>query len=1040
MPNWTKEQLEAINQEGENIIVSAGAGSGKTAVLTQRVIRKLETVDIDKLLILTFTKEAANEMKERIRKAIKKNPNLKKQLDIVDSAYITTFDSFSLALVKKYYYLLNISPKISIIDASIINLEKQKYIDDIFDNLYQVKDSKFTNLIKDFCIKDDDQIKKYIIELNNKLDLKYDKTNYLDTYIKKYFDDNVIDTHIKEYIELIKQQLENITIILKDIEYTADAKFYNNLLETITPLLNSSTYEEIRNNINVSIPRLPKNSSEELKKNKEKIKEITDYIKDLTKEDLDTIKNNILMTQENISVITEIIKTLDQKIMQYKHQNQMYEFNDIAKMAIRLLTENDNIKMELKNYYNEIMVDEYQDTNDLQEQFINLIANDNVYMVGDIKQSIYRFRNANPNIFRNKYNQYEQHNQGIKIDLLKNFRSRQEVLDNINLIFNLVMDDKIGGAEYKQTHQMIFGNTTYINEGKTNQNYNFEIYNYTYDDKTYTKEEIEIFTIATDIKNKIENHYQVFDKDKLIVRDAKYEDFCIIMDRNTEFSKYKKIFEYMHIPLTLYQDSQLTLENDIFVLKNIMNFIIKVKNKEYDTLFKYYYTSISRSYLYQISDNDIFETLTTNNFFKTDIFIKAQNIANELDNLTNEEFINRIINDFDIIVKTITTGDIEASMIRIEYLLSLSDNLTELGYTPYELADYIKEMVEGQNQIKYSLNTKNGNNVKIMNIHKSKGLEFNICYFPGLHKSFNTSDLKQLFTIDNDLGIIIPYNDNGIKNTIYKELLKDKYLKEEIAEKIRLFYVAMTRCKEKMIFVTSLNDEEITQNKNIVPDNIRLKYKSFLDILKSITPNIEPYIKNIDITKQNLTKEYNLIKKNNYQDLIKPSTTIIEKRKIKIETQKIITKHFSKTTNKLITKEERKKMEFGTYMHYLLETIDFKKPNIDALDNFYQTKIKNFLNQELLKNIKAANIYKEYEFIYEDENDIYHGIIDLMLEYNDHIDIIDYKLKNINDENYHQQLNGYKTYIEHKTKKKVNIYLYSIIDNKIEEIQEKITT
>ena len=126
MPSWTKEQLEAINEEGKNIIVSAGAGSGKTAVLSERVIRKLEKTDINKLLILTFTKEAANEMKERIRKKIKKNPNLKKQLDIIDSAYITTFDSYSLSLVKKYYYLLNISPNISIIDASIINIKKEE--------------------------------------------------------------------------------------------------------------------------------------------------------------------------------------------------------------------------------------------------------------------------------------------------------------------------------------------------------------------------------------------------------------------------------------------------------------------------------------------------------------------------------------------------------------------------------------------------------------------------------------------------------------------------------------------------------------------------------------------------------------------------------------------------------------------------------------------------------------------------------------------------------------------------------------------------
>ena len=1035
MPSWTKEQQEAINEEGQNIIVSAGAGSGKTAVLSERVLRKLETVDINKLLILTFTKEAANEMKERIRKKIKKTPSLKKQLDIIDSAYITTFDSFSLSLVKKYYYLLNVSPKISIIDASIINLEKEKYIDEIFDNLYKENNSLFEKLIKDFCIKDDKMIKDYIIDLNNKLDLKYDKISYIDTYIENYYNETTINNNINKYMDLLKNEIKKLKNQLYDIQILVDGKFYTKLEDILLPLLNSKEYIDIKNNSNITLPRLPSGSEEEVKNIKDEIKNIIDNIKDLTQyENIEEIKNTILKTKDYIKIMLEIIKTLDKKIQEFKQKAEMYEFNDIAKMAINLLEQNENIRLELKEYYNEIMVDEYQDTNDLQELFISLIENNNVYMVGDIKQSIYRFRNANPNIFRNKYNNYEKHNGGLKIDLLKNFRSRYEVLDDINLIFNLVMDDKIGGAEYKETHQMVFGNTTYINEGKTNQNNNMEIYNYSYEDKTYTKEEIEIFTIATDIKNKIESHYKVFDKDNLIIRDIEYKDFCIIMDRNTEFPKYKKIFEYMKIPLTLYQDEVLTVSNDILILKNIMNFIIKIKNKEYDTLFKYYFTSIARSYLFELTDGEIFNIITNNKIFETEIYNISKNISNNLDNLTNEEFINKIVDDFDIIKKTIKTGNIEASMVRIEYLLNLSNNLTELGYTPYELSDYVKEMVEGKNEIKYSLNTNAGNNVKIMNIHKSKGLEFHICYFSGLHKKFNTSDLKQLFVIDNELGIIAPYVENKSKETIYKTLLKDKYMKEEIAEKIRLFYVAMTRCKEKMIFVTSLTDKEKNKITELVDDNERLKYKSFLDILNSVKENIKDYIIDIDLNKQNLTKDYNEIKASNYQNQINKNNKLIDKRKINIETTIEEEKHFSKEINKLITKEEYKSMEFGKYIHYILETIDLKNPDYTNIDNFYKEKINNFLNQDILKNIKNANIYKEYEFIKEENNETYHGIIDLMLEYNDHIDIIDYKLKNIKDDAYKAQLNGYKNYIENTTKKQVNTYLYSILENKIEKI------
>ena len=280
MPSWTKEQLEAINEEGKNIIVSAGAGSGKTAVLSERVIKKLEKTDINKLLILTFTKEAANEMKERIRKKIKKNESLKKQLDLIDSAYITTFDSYALSLVKKYYYLLNISPNIGIIDASIINIKKEEYIDEIFDKLYEEKNILFEKIIKDFCIKDDKDIKRYIIELTNKLDLKLNKEEYLNNYMKNYFSEETINKNIEKYVNLIKEKIKEINNLLYDIQILVEGKYYEKLIEVLNPLLNSSTYIEFKNNSSIKLPQLPRGSEEELKEKKEELKNIIDYIKE----------------------------------------------------------------------------------------------------------------------------------------------------------------------------------------------------------------------------------------------------------------------------------------------------------------------------------------------------------------------------------------------------------------------------------------------------------------------------------------------------------------------------------------------------------------------------------------------------------------------------------------------------------------------------------------------------------------------------------------------------------------------------------------
>ena len=184
-------------------------------------------------------------------------------------------------------------------------------------------------------------------------------------------------------------------------------------------------------------------------------------------------------------------------------KNNLYDFLDISKLAIKVLEENQDVLLELKNFFTEILVDEYQDTSDLQELFISKIANNNVYMVGDIKQSIYRFRNANPNLFKEKYDNYEKGLGGFKIDLVKNFRSREETLNNINYVFNYIMDLEIGGADYKKSHQMVFGNTTYNEYKPANQSNDFEILNYELDDSEFKKDEVEAFVTLKILKKKL---------------------------------------------------------------------------------------------------------------------------------------------------------------------------------------------------------------------------------------------------------------------------------------------------------------------------------------------------------------------------------------------------------------------------------------------------------------------------------------------------------------------------------------------------------
>ncbi len=1043
MPKWTKEQEDAIISDGENIIVSAGAGSGKTAVLTSRVIRKLESgVSINQLLILTFTKAAANEMKVRIRNEIKNRMELSSELKKIDSSYITTFDSFSLSLVKKYHYLLNIKKNVELIESNLLNIKMQEYLDIIMEEEYLQKEKDFVKLINDFCIKDDTDIKSLILAINDKLNLKYNKNVYLDNYVNKYYSTDFINEQINKYLDLLKNITSKVNNDLTKISYEIDSDYYYKLSNMILPIINSNSYLEIRDNVNSfeRLPNLPRASSENAKRIKEKISERIKLLKELTRfYDTSELINSIMLTKPYIEAIIRIIQKLDNKISEYKYENDLYDFIDIAKMAIKLVKEHDNIRKEVQESFNEIMVDEYQDTSDLQEEFISLISQHNVYVVGDVKQSIYRFRNANPNIFRNKYNLYAKKIGGKKIDLLKNFRSRGEVLNNINLIFNYIMSEFIGGADYINDHQMIPGNSLYLTDGDNHENNNLDIYSYDYDkNNDFTKEEIEAFIIAWDINNKITNHYQVFDKKSNKLREATYGDFAILIDRSTNFELFKKIFLYQKIPLSIYKDEYLTNSSLFMVIRNIFKLINLVYEKKYNKEMEYAYLSIGRSFLFDYDDEYLFKVITDNTYQKTIIFEKVKKITNNLSSKSISIVLDEIISEFDIYEKLRRIPDIVNNYIKLEYLYTLSSNLNKMGYNIQDFDIYLEDILKSKTDLKFSLNKEDGDSVKVMTIHASKGLEYPICYFPLLYKDFNDRDLKEKMVFSDSLGIITPYYENGIDNTFYHELFKNSYYQDEISEKIRLFYVALTRAREKMIFVipnTDFDDSEI--DNNLVADDIRLNYRSFLDMINSIRTKLTNYIKNIDLEKINLTKNYNLINSHNlFDNLNIVSEKIIIENRPKFDTLETLESHFSKSSMNIFTNDEKMKMDFGTKMHYYLENLDLKNPDLSDIASPYQEKIELFLKSALMKNVKEAKVYQEYEFIDKDGNDEKHGVIDLMLEYSDYIDIIDYKLKNILDDAYVKQLNGYRDYIKKISNKEVHMYLYSIIDSVYKEIEK----
>lgn len=1026
MPKWTDEQKEAIYKEGTNIIVSAGAGSGKTAVLTERVLEKVKNgVSVDNLLILTFTKMAAKEMRERIGDKLKEN-GLTKELAKLDTADITTFDAYALSIVKKYHYYLNVSKDISIIDSSVIELYKRKVLKDIFEELYNREDDKFLSLIKEYTIKDDKEIFQFILNINNKLDLKTNKREYLDNYISTKYDNDNIDKDIYDYVKVILDLISNIREYL---EYIDDSDYLEKIYLILNPLFESNNYDDIKHNIDIKLP-IARGVSDTTKEYKEKISNTIKEIKKLVIYDnFYSIREGILKTKFYVEEIIDIIKELDKRVSDYKNKYNYFEYSDISNLVIKLVKENKEVREEIKNNLNEILIDEYQDTNDVQEEFISYISNNNVYMVGDIKQSIYRFRNANPYIFKNKYDSYSNNNGGIKIDLNKNFRSREEVINNINLMFDRIMDDNLGGASYSLSHRMVYGNLMYQGDGDNKENNNFEVYNYL-NDTIFKKDEVEAFIVAKDIKDKINKGYLAFGKDTKGIRKIKYSDFAILLDSSKSFELYKKILEYNDIPTSIVKSVNLTDGEVIVILKNIISFIIKIKDNIIDSEFKKLFMSIGRSFLFNIDDNILFDYFMNNSFKDSDIYKISYDIMKSIDRSSLDDIIDIITDKYDIYEKLILLGDYSSNILRIEKLKEITSNLTNLDYDIYGYKDYLESIIENNMKIEYNVSESSTDTVNIMTIHASKGLEFNICYYGGLYSKFNIREAISRYSFDDKYGIIIPYKDNFLYNTIYHNLSYRNYVRENIGERIRLFYVALTRAKEKMIFLLPESSKENNSYINaVVDDSIREKYNSFASIMYSLEPITKNYYTNIDISKINLSKNYNMVKNGNYKTLLNKVEEKIDVNDINIELEKEEEKSFSKRNMHLISKEEESKLEYGKKIHELFEFTDFH--DINKLTGKNKEIISKFLDKV---NINNANIYKEYEFVYEEDNITYHGVIDLILEYSDNIKIIDYKLKNIDDKDYLKQLSGYKNYIEKAFNKEVSIYLYSIINNTLEKI------
>lgn len=1015
---WTKMQEKAIYTRGSNIIVSAGAGSGKTAVLSERILEYCKNGgDITKVLVLTFTNAAATEMKERIRKKLIAN-NLLTSASMIDSAFITTFDAYSLAIVKKYYYYLNIDKNIGIIDQAMLKIKKSKLLDEIFKELYINKDENFFNLLTKYSKQNDDNIKDIVLEFLNKLELIVDEKNYVKNYEMNYFSDDFIDKMVWEYEQLALARIKILKNKLSELLDAANQDEASEKLATIVENLilklnidNYDTAVQVINSINLG--RVSPKASGIVKDLKAECGELAKKIKENFFSKylfLEDAKRAILATKEEVIYLLKLALELNQRLFEFKKEIMAFDYIDIAKMAINLVKDNQSVHDEISNNLDEILIDEYQDTSDIQEAFIQLISNNNCYMVGDIKQSIYRFRNANPYIFKNKYEKYALNDGGIKIDLTFNFRSRKEVLENINLIFSNLMTNSLGDADYSKDHIMHYGLKAY-EDLLQDTSFDMEFLNYEMPDN-FSAMEVEAFICASEIKKLIANKVRIFKDNKF--KEISYNDIAVLIDKSKSFATFKKIFEYVGIPLNI--ESDLELNDSILpkIFANILILIAKTKENKYDKQYYHALASVGRSFLFQYSDDTIYQMLNLN--LKNELHSSIEKLANL--NMPIDEIYYSIIEEFAFYEKLPLIKEVENSCVVLEYINNLFKTIKLANMEILEAADYFSEIFEKGVSLSYKLPQSSTNSVHIMTIHKSKGLEFPYCFFPMLDGGFNKSEMRETFGISNKYGVYIPYFDEVNSNTIIKTLVQENLEQEDLSEKIRLFYVALTRAREKFYLIAS--DKEYKMD-------YMNKFNCFNQMLNKFK-FMQDYKRTIDLDTIEITKDYKNSKtfklvsgeqKRNYQNDEYLSPIISNKR---------ISKEL------LVIKDNQlsKSVELGLEFHECFEVLDFNDLNLENLktDNYVKETLKQVLALPIFENIKNAKCYQEHEFIYQD----YHGIIDLLCIYDDHIDIIDYKLSNTDSKEYLKQLDIYKQYVQANSSLHVNCYLLSILKKECKKI------
>ena len=985
---FTPEQQRVIELHNSNILVSAAAGSGKTAVLVERIIRMIcdgeHPADIDRLLIVTFTNAAAAEMRERIAAGIAVrleadpgNEHIQKQSALLHNAQITTIDSFSLFLIRNHFNEIGLDPDFRVADEGEIKLLQQEVLAQLLEDAYAgnfVPEAleQFHACVEYFCPGGRESVlEQHILNLSRYAGSFPWPAEWLEERKNDYAAGDMEALICSDYGQYLTERvnrtvegcLEKLREVKRLCELPDGPYMYGELtdaeIEQLERLTDCKNLEEQAAKIPaVTFARLPSKKDDSVDPAK---RELAKAIRNSVKDTLSDLSESYFKTplelaveqgkacREPLRILLDLVLEFDRRLLAAKQERHLIDFSDMEHYALQILLKREKVEesggtgtdhaetkyrivpsdvaMEYRQYFQEILIDEYQDSNLVQEYLLSAISGEaeghyNRFMVGDVKQSIYKFRLARPELFLEKYDTYQENGDLCRIDLAKNFRSRVQVVDAVNDVFSRIMSRKIGGIAYDDKAALYPGATYPAAEDPA---YGSEALLIRKPEKGEREEsgigeqhaegagvlldydnvrQLEALAIAARIKQ-LKGSLKVMEKSTGELRPVRYSDIVILLRTTSGWDEeFKKILEQQGIPVYI---TSKTGYFGALEVQELLQFLRVLDNPRQDIplfgVMQSVFGGFTQEEIAQIRSGGeghsrkrmtLYEALKevvqsgrmveegeetsagesageeAELSQKADTFLQRIDHYRDLTPFTSiRDLLQRILDDYDYLnyVTALPAGSKRRA--NVEMLLTKASAFEKTSY--FGLFHFIRYMEQLE---KYDVDygeadtlDENADVVRIMSIHKSKGLEFPVVFVSGLSKRFNMQDANQSLIVDMDLGVAVDYVDSvrRIKNkTLRRAVLSAKMKEDNLAEELRVLYVALTRAREKLILTAVLDKADEKWELAQMTGQERLTYLdfceagSYMDFLLPILPKTGIAVKTMrteDLTAEEIREQ-----------------------------------------------------------------------------------------------------------------------------------------------------------------------------------------